>query len=95
MRDKFTQIFQPQQAGVAVANDADLIIHQVRRLHEQMHTSENWVWTKVDVSNAFNTVDRQCFIDAVDIKAPSIGPWIKWCYSQPSKLRFGAAKSLT
>ncbi|KAI0979483.1 hypothetical protein GJ496_009443 [Pomphorhynchus laevis] len=31
----------------------------------------------------------------VDIEATSIGPWIKWCYSQPSKLRFGAAKSLT
>ncbi|KAI0990464.1 hypothetical protein GJ496_005465 [Pomphorhynchus laevis] len=31
----------------------------------------------------------------VDIEAPSIGPWIKWCYSQPSKLRFNAAKSLT
>ncbi|KAI0988717.1 hypothetical protein GJ496_000323 [Pomphorhynchus laevis] len=31
----------------------------------------------------------------VDIEARSIGPWIKWFYSQPSKLRFGAAKSLT
>ncbi|KAI0980536.1 hypothetical protein GJ496_005843 [Pomphorhynchus laevis] len=49
----------------------------VRRLHEQMHTSENWVQAKVNVSNAFNAVDRQCFIDAIDIETPSIGLLIK------------------
>jgi hypothetical protein len=40
----------------------------------------------VDVANAFNEVRRQCMVDAVAQRAPTLLPMVAWAYGQPSRL---------
>jgi len=44
---------------------------------------------KLDLSNAFNTLDRQALLQAVHEEFPGLAPWADWCYSRPSTLFLG------
>ena len=43
----------------------------------------------IDMANAFNTIDRGAFREAVRAVCPSAAPWVDACYAEPSRLVFG------
>ena len=45
---------------------------------------------KIDFTNAFNSVDRQTFLEQCRHQFPGLSRWAEWCYAQPSKLYFGS-----
>ena len=47
------------------------------------------VFVKLDLSNAFNALDRQALLRAVHEEFPGLAPWADWCYSRPSTLFLG------
>ena len=47
------------------------------------------VFLKLDFSNAFNTIDRSCFLQEVRARMPGLAAWADFCYSRPSKLILG------
>ena len=49
----------------------------------------------LDLSNAFNCVDRKCFLEQCRQHFPSLAPWAEWCYAEPSRLRFGELPPLS
>ena len=48
------------------------------------------VFLKLDFSNAFNTIGRECFLQEVRHHMPGIAPWADFCYGRPSKLVSGS-----
>jgi hypothetical protein len=77
--------------GVAVQGGAEAIIHTTRRLvlyHAAPSSDANWAPLQVDVSNAFNLVSRDIFSAAIFEHFPTLGPWMTWCYDNPSNLFF-------
>ena len=48
------------------------------------------VLVKIDFTNAFNSVDRQAFLEQCRHQFPGLSRWAEWCYAQPSKLYFGS-----
>ena len=47
------------------------------------------VFLKLDFANAFNTIDRSCFLREVRSKMPGLAPWADFCYAAASNLVFG------
>ena len=45
----------------------------------------------LDLSNGFNCVDRSASRLVIRRVAPSLAPWVDYCYARPSKLVLGAS----
>ncbi len=53
----------------------------------QLHGDK--VMATLDLSSAFNMVDRSAFRSAVRGMVPALAPWVDLCHSRPSMLCFG------
>ena len=76
---------QPRQVGVSVPFAAELVGMGVQRLADTVEQS-NWAVLQVDVSNAFNSVDRSAILLSAQVKAPSTYNWLTWCYRENTQL---------
>jgi hypothetical protein len=73
--------------GVAVQGGAEVIIHTTRLLvldHTAPSSDPYWALLQIDFSNAFNLVSRDIFSAAIFEHFPTLGPWVTWCYDNPS-----------
>jgi hypothetical protein len=80
----------PLQIGVAQPLGTEVGLQVARQWCYRNRLSPNKVLLKLDFSNAFNTVDREQFLQQVRHHMPGLAPWADFCYSRPSKLVFGS-----
>ena len=86
-REQARSHFEPLQLGVACPLGAEAAVHAARDWLDQAGPGRCML--KLDISNAFNTIDRQTVLNAVKDNFPGMARWVHWCYGQPSHLRFG------
>jgi len=84
---KFADILKPKQLGVGVKGGAEALVHAARRFVDFMPESHSFV--KLDFVNAFNTLRRDCMIEAVSALAPELLGYVLSAYGSPSNLTFG------
>ena len=58
-------IFGPLQVGVATQGGAEASVHAVRKLAQKFGDDPGKIMLKVDFSNAFNVVDRRCWLKSM------------------------------
>ena len=80
---------EPIQLGVGTAMGAERIVHLTRAWLNANKEGKGRVLVTLDLSNAFNCVDRWAFREAVRDMAPSVTPWVETCYEEPSYLVLG------
>src|ERR1700743_3602458 len=71
--------------GVGTKGGVEIVAHTLRDFVAH-HTTEGLAALKIDFRNAFNCVDRSCFLKAVHQDFPGLYSWIEWCYGTPSVL---------
>lgn len=81
-----TNIFKPQQLGFGVKGGCEAAVHAARTF---LSRTDYEVFIKVDVSNAFNSVDRGALLTEVKKHLPDAYGYLWQCYRAPSKLLFG------
>lgn len=79
----------PLQVGVAVPGGCEAAVHVSRQWLTRHAGDKQKVFCKLDLSNAFNTLDRQALLQAVHEELPTLAPWASWCYRRPSLLWLG------
>jgi hypothetical protein len=82
-------IFGSLQVGVATKGGGEAVIHAVRKIAKELGDDPSRVMLKVDLTNAFNMVDRTEMLRRVREQLPNIYHWTKYCYAQPAHLFFG------
>ena len=85
--NKLSAQFAPIQLGVGVPGGAEAAVHATRRYVMSM-SNEN-VLVKLDFENAFNSLRRDCMLEAVAKDMPEIYRFAHASYSCGSVLKFG------
>ncbi|XP_063389112.1 uncharacterized protein LOC134674887 [Cydia fagiglandana] len=75
----------PRQMGFGTVLGCEAAIHATRHYAVERHASGD-VIIKIDIKNAFNTVERDTILKEVLEKTPSLYPFIYQCYASPSNL---------
>ncbi|XP_011555023.3 uncharacterized protein LOC105386209 [Plutella xylostella] len=88
VRQGMSSYLQPRQLGFGVPLGCEAAIHATRSFALSRGNSDD-VIVKVDIRNAFNTVERDTVLSKVLEKIPSLYPFLHQCYSRPSNLFFG------
>jgi hypothetical protein len=73
------EYFGSLQLGIGRSNGAEAIIHAVNYVY-QNNTVEDTVLMKIDLSNAFNNIDRNIVLREVVKIFPTIAPWVQYSY---------------
>lgn len=72
------------QVGVGVKGGAEAAVIAVR---EALRRGDGRLWAlKLDLENAFNTVDREVVLKRVREVFPEVESWYRLCYGSPAKL---------
>lgn len=80
---------KPLQVGVGTTGGCEAVEHVVRQWLGRNSTDKDRVFTMMDLSNAFNCLDRSAFRQAVRRVAPALAPWVDFCYGEASPLVLG------
>ena len=82
--------FKPKQLGVGVPGGCEAAIHSAREFVQSSHSSsEQQILVKVDVRNAFNSIDRVAFLQKILDHCPQIYPLLRQTYGFSSPLFYG------
>lgn len=93
---KANSFLAPLQLGVGVRGACEAIVHAFNSLVESLSPSCNPIAILlIDISNAFNSVNRSRLLSEVARHFPELLPWVKFCYAQPSHLLFGDKRILS
>ena len=80
----------PHQVGVGTPNGGEAIVHSIARIVSEHGKQEGFTVLKVDYENAFNSLARICFLDAVNKHCSDISRWVEWVYLEESYMYFGS-----
>ncbi|XP_052759361.1 uncharacterized protein LOC128202586 [Galleria mellonella] len=83
IKPKLTEQFQPKQLGFGTKGGCEAAVHAARTF---INSGNGEVFLKVDVKNAFNSIDRRSFLAEVERIVPEVLPFLKQCYGSPSIL---------
>lgn len=78
-------MFQPTQLGFGSKGGCEAAVHACRTF---LHNFSEQVLVKVDVKNAFNSVNRDTLLAEVQNNIPHIYPYLWQCYRCPSNLMY-------
>jgi len=81
VRHTAVEHLSPLQVGVGIRNGAKAIIHAVNNLLSNVENRRSNVLRKVDLSNAFNHINRATILQEVQNICPLLSPWVEYCYS--------------
>ena len=81
---EMTNLLAPRQLGYGVLGGAEAGVHAARQYIDNMQPQDAVV--KLDFKNAFNSVQRDKMLEAVQSFAPEIYPLVHSVYSSPSSL---------
>ena len=76
------QKISPLQVGVGVKNATEL--HHLQQWYDSRAPDD--VFLQVDISNAFNTVDRNHMLNEIRTHAPNFYHYAAACYGKPSRM---------
>ena len=76
----------PLQTGVRVQDACLLTSLSLQQAVDRWRPGEGWVLVQVDLTNAFNSIDRQKVLEAVKARAPHLLPFALSCYGRHSSL---------
>ena len=79
----------PHQLGVGVPDGCSLIANTVTSIIPTLPPDGDWTILQIDLSNAYNCITRQSTLDSCATTSPSLLPWAKWIYCQPSPIFVG------
>ena len=85
-QDQAREFFFPLQIGVAHPLGTEIGLQTARQWCERNASNRTAVFLKADFTNAFNTVDRQAFLEQCAQHFPGLSAWASWCYATPSHL---------
>ena len=85
--NKVVSYLSPRQVGVGVRGGCEAAIHATRRFVSTM--PQEHVCVKLDFSNAFNSIYRDCLLSCLDELIPEISPFCHLAYAGTSTLQFG------
>lgn len=77
--------FEPHQLGFGIKGGCEAAVHAVRTF---VGKNINEVLLKVDVKNAFNSVNRSAILNEIQKCTPKMYRYLLQCYGTPSKLLF-------
>ena len=82
--------FHPLQFGIATINGTEAVVHAVRKVTQHHGSNSEYGLLSVDLTNAFNLVSRNAFLNGVKHHFPSLLTWTSYCYGgEASFLRSG------
>lgn len=84
--EQLADYFSPNQLGFSIKGGCEAAVHSVRTYVRQNQTAE--VLLKLDVRNAFNSVERDILCNMIIDKIPKLYPYLWQCYGSHSKLFF-------
>jgi hypothetical protein len=85
---KLSGYLQPHQLGVGTSGGVEAAVFSARRFLES--AEPDCALLKVDYSNAFNSIRRDCIMEAAATHIPEWLPYIKSSYEAPSALFYGS-----
>ena len=88
--DRARAVLEPIQLGVKTPNGCEAIIHATRQWFHAHRLIPSKTAVSVDISNAFNTVNRSAVLQSVRTHFPSLAPWVDCCYRHDSHLFTGS-----
>ena len=88
--DRARAVLEPIQLGVKTPNGCEAIIHATRQWFHKHRLIPSKTAVSVDISNAFNTVNRSAVLQSVRTHFPSLAPWVDCCYRHDSHLFTGS-----
>ena len=89
-KEQASSYFFPLQIGVAQPLGTEVGLETARQWIDRNSNNLSAVLVKIDFTNAFNSGDRQSFLEQCRHQFPGLSRWAEWCYAQPSKLYFGS-----
>ena len=89
LREEARDYLQPLQLGVGVKAGTEAAVHASRQWLHRNAGHVDKVLVKLDLRNAFNSVDRAAVLSAVRSHLPEAACCADWCYGRSSRLRFG------
>lgn len=90
VRDVMADYLQPHQVGFGTALGCEAAIHSTRSFAVR-HEASNKVIVKIDIKNAFNSVERDTILSEVLEHTSSLYPFVYQCYASPSNLYFSGS----
>ena len=86
LKSKAAAFFTPLQFGVACPGGTEKVTHRLRQTIEKHWNHNDFVVFKVDMSNAFNTIDRNLIMNQCKEHFPELLAWAKFYYGDHPKL---------
>ena len=77
--------FLPSQCGVGVEGACETVAQGLQQFVRN-HVSVDWALLQLDLSNAFNSLDRRAILDEVRHRVPLLFGWAQTCYASHSHL---------
>ena len=74
---EMTQYLNDFQFGIRVSSGFEAILHSVNRVLSERHDDGSFAMLIVDLSNAFNLMDRYALLHEVRMSFPSISLWVE------------------
>ena len=87
--DELRPHFEPIQLGVGSKGGCESIVHVARQWLQRNRTNPDKVLVTIDLSNAFNSVDRSAFLTEARRLCHDLVPWLDFCYGKASHLFLG------
>ena len=85
--DQAAAYLSPKQLGVGVPGGCEAAVHATRRFLSSM--DDDHIEVKLDLSNAFNSLYRDCMLASVIEILPDLAPYCFHAYAEESTLKFG------
>ena len=80
------QSFLPFQCGVGVEGACETVAQGLQQFVCNANGSD-WLLLQLDLSNAFNSIDRRAMLEEVRQRVPSLFGWVQTCYAPRVDLR--------
>ena len=73
----------PTQLGVAVEGACETTTMALQHWINEHSQEQDWTVLQVDLTNAFNSIDRKKMLEEVAARAPKFSAWAQYCYKDP------------
>lgn len=82
-KQRWKEFFSPLQLGVSVPAGAEIAFRSVQAT---LQANPGWFAVALDLSNAFNEVQRSVFFEELRIHFPALVPFVSSMYTNPAEL---------
>lgn len=87
IKEEMAEYLRPHQLGFGTRSGCEAAIHATRAFVQDASNSD-CVVLKLDITNAFNTLERDVLLSEVKAQVPSLYPFLHQVYQAPSNLFF-------